>query len=95
MVVASDAADVELDRLCREVHPGGDRMNTTAKPATPLALSIDQACASLGVSWDTWREHIAADIRIVRVGRRRLVPIAELERWLADHAEVIDSTRCA
>jgi excisionase family DNA binding protein len=61
-----------------------------SKPTPPaLALSIEQACAALGVSWDTWREHIAADVRIVRVGRRRLVPVAELERWLAEHAEKV------
>ncbi len=46
-----------------------------------------QACASLGVSWDTWREHIEPDVRIVRVGRRKLVPVRELERWLEEHAE--------
>lgn len=51
------------------------------------ALSIEEACASLGVSWDTWAEHIAAHVKIVRIGRRKLVPVAELERWLAREAE--------
>jgi excisionase family DNA binding protein len=60
----------------------------TAKPTTPtLALDVQQACAALGVSWDTWREHIEPDIRIVRIGRRKLIAVAELERWLANHAE--------
>jgi len=58
------------------------------KPSTPaLALSVEQACAALGVSWDTWREHIEPEVRIVRIGRRKLIPLRELERWLADHAE--------
>ncbi len=58
-----------------------------AKPQTPaLALSIEQACAALGVSWDTWREHIEPDVRIVRLGRRKLVPVRELEKWLDEHA---------
>jgi excisionase family DNA binding protein len=57
-------------------------------PGTPaLALSVKQACASLGVSWDTWREHIEPEVKLVRIGRRKLIPVRELERWLAEHAE--------
>ena len=52
-----------------------------------LALSIEEACAALGVSWGTWNEHIAPDVRIVRLGRRKLVPVKELERWLARESE--------
>ncbi len=52
-------------------------------PASPrLALSPDEAAQSLGVSRDYFDAHIAPDLRIVRRGRRKLVPIAELERWL-------------
>ena len=58
------------------------------KPETPaLALSIQQACGALGVSWDIWREHIEPEVRIVRLGRRKLVPVQELQRWLDAHAE--------
>jgi hypothetical protein len=53
----------------------------------PLALTVAQACASLGCSWDFWAEHVASEVRIVRRGRRRLVPVAELERWLDENAE--------
>lgn len=60
------------------------------KPTPPaLALSIEQACASLGVSWDTWRAHIEPEIRVVRLGRRKLVPTVELEKWLDQHAEAV------
>lgn len=54
-----------------------------------LALTIEEACEALGVSWDLWKASIAPDVRIVRLGRRQLVPVAELERWLADHAEKV------
>jgi len=58
------------------------------KPSVPrLALNIKEACEALGVSWDVWREHIEPDVRLVRIGRRKLVPVAELQRWLDDHAE--------
>jgi hypothetical protein len=52
-----------------------------------LALSVEQACAALGVSWDTWHTTIEPDVRIVRLGRRKLIPVASIERWLDEHAE--------
>jgi excisionase family DNA binding protein len=62
-------------------------MSAITKSATPaLALTVEQACAALSVSWDTWRAHIEPDVRIVRIGRRKLIATAELERWLAEHA---------
>jgi hypothetical protein len=59
-----------------------------AKPSTPaLALSVEQACQALSVSWDTWRTHIEPDVKVVRIGRRKLIPVRELECWLEAHAE--------
>lgn len=49
-----------------------------------LSLTVAEACEALGVSWDFWREQVALEVRIVRRGRRKLVPVAELERWLDD-----------
>ena len=63
------------------------RPGSRAAPVPRTALSIEEACASLGISWDTWNEHVAPTIKIVRLGRRQLVPVAELERWLAKCAE--------
>src|SRR4051812_25752837 len=60
------------------------------KPSSPvpiLALSVQEACEALGVSWDTWRLHIEPEVRIVRCGRRKIVAVAELERWLDRSAE--------
>lgn len=60
------------------------------QPATPtLALTVTQACAALSVSWDTWRSHIEPDMRVVRVGRRKLIAVAEIERWLAERGEAV------
>jgi hypothetical protein len=52
-----------------------------------LALSIEGACNALGISWDTWSEHVADHVRVVRLGRRKLVAVAELERFLDEHGE--------
>jgi hypothetical protein len=52
-----------------------------------IAMSKQEAAIALGVSIDFFDEHVVPDLRMARVGRRRLVPIAELERWLDDHAD--------
>jgi excisionase family DNA binding protein len=60
----------------------------TALDGVPrLALSVSEACQALGVGWDYWREHIAPEVRIVRRGRRKLVPVSELQAWLEANAE--------
>jgi hypothetical protein len=62
---------------------GEKRTADTGDPRIPrLAVSIAEACGALGVSHDFWHEHIAADIRIIRRGRRKLVALDELRRWL-------------
>lgn len=58
------------------------------KSVARLALDVGEACAALGVSHDFWQEHIAAEVRIVRRGRRKLVAVAELSRWLEVNAEL-------
>ena len=59
-----------------------------------MAMTIEEACIALGISWDLWNEHVAPEVRLVRLGRRRLVPVAELQRWLAEHAELDGVDRC-
>jgi hypothetical protein len=56
-------------------------------PVPRIALNIEEACAALGVSWDTWKQHVEPGVRLVRVGSRKLVPLVELEHWLAVNAE--------
>jgi excisionase family DNA binding protein len=64
----------------------GGRLRPTTHPLPRLALSPDEASASLGVSRDFFDEHVMPELRIVRRGRRRLVPLRELERWLSAEA---------
>ena len=51
-----------------------------------LALSKREAARALGVSVDFLEHHVLHELRIVRRGRRRLIPVRELERWLDDNA---------
>jgi hypothetical protein len=52
-----------------------------------LALSVQEACASLGLSWKAWREHVEPEVRVVRLGRSKRVSVRELERFLDEHGE--------
>jgi excisionase family DNA binding protein len=51
-----------------------------------LALTKGEAAVCLGVSVDFFEQHVMPAIRIVRCGRRRLIPLRELEQWLDDEA---------
>jgi excisionase family DNA binding protein len=51
-----------------------------------LALSPIEAAASLGMSRDTFDKYVRDELRLVRVGRKVLVPASELTRWLERNA---------
>jgi excisionase family DNA binding protein len=59
-----------------------DGVGTSGTTVPPLALSPDEAAEALSVSRDFFDEHVMPELRVVRLGRRRLVPVAELHRWL-------------
>lgn len=66
-------------------------------PATPapvptrriprLALSKAEAAQSLGVSVDFLEDHVMRELRIVRRGRRLLIPFDELAPWLERNSQ--------
>lgn len=56
---------------------------THRQPIARLAVSVPQAAASLGVSVRTaWALVASGQLRTIRVGRRRIVPLAELARFI-------------
>lgn len=57
-----------------------------ASPVPRLGLSPEEAAASLSVSRDYFDSYVRPGLRLVRVGRRIIVPVRELERWLEEHA---------
>jgi excisionase family DNA binding protein len=59
--------------------------DVSAKPIR-LALTRAEAAAAIGVSLDSFERHIQHELRVVRRGRLRLVPVRELERWLEANA---------
>ena len=60
---------------------------TDVAPIPRIPLSREEAAAALGVSLDTFERHIQPSLRLIRVGRLRLIPITELGRWCDEHAE--------
>jgi len=65
---------------------------TKAKSSRPvqevprLALTIEEAAASIGCGRSFFYEAVLPSLRIIRAGRRRLVPVAELARWVEENA---------
>lgn len=62
---------------------GNDSVDAKTKR---LALSKAEAAQALGVSVDFLEAHVMPELRVVHRGRRRLIPVAELERWLSEAA---------
>lgn len=58
------------------------------KPTVPrLALTRTEAAESLGMSLDSFERHVQPELRLVRRGKLRLVPVSELQKWLDRQAE--------
>ncbi len=56
-------------------------------PIPRLALTREEAAAAIGMSLDSFERHVQPHVRLLRLGRLRLVPVRELERWAEGHAE--------
>ena len=77
-VMRPKAPSINVPELAQEV--------AKALSVERKALGLQEAAQSLGVSIDYFKQHIAPDLRTVRRGRRKLVPTAELDRWLDEAA---------
>ena len=60
---------------------------SSSNDARPMCVDPKGAAALLGVSLDTFDRHVAPRIKQLRCGRKRLVPVAELQRFVAENAE--------
>ena len=50
-----------------------------------VALPRDEAAPALGISLDSFERHVQPEVRLIRRGQMRVVPVEELPRW-ADSA---------
>lgn len=58
-----------------------------AAPIPRVALTPAEAAAALGVGPDFFNDEIRPELQLIRRGRKVLVPVAELERWVSENAE--------
>jgi hypothetical protein len=56
-------------------------------PAHRLAITRAEAAGALGVSINSFERHVQPELKIVRRGKLRLIPVREIERWLEENAE--------
>jgi hypothetical protein len=52
-----------------------------------FALTRSEAAASIGISLDSFERYVQPQLKLVRKGKLRLVPVRELERWVEENAE--------
>lgn len=55
-------------------------------PVPRLALSPDEAAASIGIARSTFYDTVLPELRVSHVGRRVLIPVRELDAWLERNA---------
>ena len=83
----------ELGRAQRRVRSAapvsGRAAVTSVEPVPRIALTQQEACASLGCSEEFFVEHVRPYLRVVRRGRNRLFPVAELRRVVDERAEKV------
>jgi excisionase family DNA binding protein len=57
-----------------------------AEQTQRLALSRSEAAEALGISLDSFERYVQGELRLIRRGRLRLVPVSELTKWLDSNA---------
>jgi hypothetical protein len=61
-------------------------MSDQTRTVQRLALRLEEAAESLGMSVEFFNEHVRPEVRLVRRGRVIAVPVTELSRWLDENA---------
>jgi hypothetical protein len=66
---------------------GTEPMSVQPAGVPRVALSRQEAAASLGMSLDSFGRHVQPELKLIRRGKLRLIPVVELERWAIENAE--------
>jgi excisionase family DNA binding protein len=59
------------------------------RPIPAIALTPPEAAAAIGVGETFFEEHVRQELRLIRKGRKVLIPVAELERWTEANAAAV------
>jgi hypothetical protein len=64
-------------------------VSITDRNVPRVALSRQETAIALGISLDSFERHVQPELKLIRRGKLRLIPLVELERWAIDNAESI------
>jgi hypothetical protein len=56
---------------------------------------VEEAAKAVGMSESSFKRHVQPELRIVRRGSLRIIPIREIEMWLEGNAMLAATTRTA
>ena len=64
------------------------------RPAPPrLGLTVAEAAQAVGMSESSFKRHVQPELRLVRRGSLRIIPLSEIEQWLEHNATFAGSSR--
>jgi excisionase family DNA binding protein len=64
-------------------------LSTLAVAPARLLLRRKEAAEMMAMSLDTFERYVQPEIKLVRRGSMRLVPVSELERWKERNASLL------
>lgn len=62
-------------------------MKKLVAPIQRVAYTVPEAAASIGVGPDFFIQHVLPELKVIRRGSKRLIPVSELVRWSEENAE--------
>src|SRR4051794_6691829 len=65
-----------------EMSPRYNSLPPSSRHVPRLALTITEAAYSLGMGETSFKEKVQSEVRVVRLGKLRLIPITELQRFI-------------
>ena len=84
--LAAEQVRRRLESIPRAWRRAGDR-EVAAIPR--LALTPSEAAAALGMGLTSFKKYVQPQLRIVRRGKLRVIPVSELERWADENAKMV------
>ena len=81
---SSDETAADRGRVSPSRWTRGLARGSVAVPR--IALTRAEAPRALGISMDSFERYVQPEVRIIRRGRMRLIPLRDLERWADENA---------
>jgi excisionase family DNA binding protein len=78
---------IDLDDTPARPRNGSISLKSVALPR--LLVSPTEAAGMLGVGRTFFYERVLSELRVIRIGRKRLIPITELKRWAERNAALL------